>query len=160
MIASSDPMNATLTIIWSLLCWSSFLLGVYAYCRWKRHPDESLSHDIAVYMQQYKQRFLIGFVLGITIGIMVGVILGMFAGHWFWPVELREPTPASPAELREAEKKYVDIPVLILEQPVDLFEVDDGYDGSGFWWDHDSQGREIEPGSYNWPDGPVLRRKI
>lgn len=88
MFASGDPLNVTLAIVWSIVCLSSFTLTWYAYIRWKEHPNDSLSHNIAVYMRQFKMRFLVGFALGMTIGMMTGVVLGMFAGHWFWPVIL------------------------------------------------------------------------
>lgn len=88
LLASGDPMNVTLAVVWSALLIGALSLTWYSYLRWKWYPQESLSHDIAMYMKQFQMRFLIGITLGMTIGVMVGFVLGMFAGHWFWPVEL------------------------------------------------------------------------
>ena len=88
LFASEDPLNFILACVWSLMLLGSLSLTWYAYILWKKYPDDSISHNIAVYVRQYQQRFIIGFIVGTTIGVMTGVILGMFAGHWFWPVEL------------------------------------------------------------------------
>lgn len=146
LFASGDPMNITLAIVWSGVMLWCLALTWYSYFRWRAHPDDSLSHNIAVFMQQYKMRFILGFVFGITIGVMVGVVLGMFAGHWFWPVELeRIPTLSAPEALPNLFDGVPETTPKIKRSAAKEDDDMDGYDGSGYWWDHDAQGHKIDP---------------
>ncbi len=91
MIASTDPTNITLACVWSAVLLGSLALTWYAYFRWKAQPNNSLSHNIAIWA--HSQGVLVGFALGLLAGLAVGVVLGIFTGHWFWAVELvSEPT--------------------------------------------------------------------
>lgn len=86
IIASGDPTNVVLASVWSFILLFCLWLTWYAYFLWKRNPNSSISHNIAVWAKG--KGMLIGFVLGLLIGVGFGVFLGLFSGHWFWPVEL------------------------------------------------------------------------
>ncbi|HTM53831.1 MAG TPA: hypothetical protein VL175_07355 [Pirellulales bacterium] len=51
MFASGDPLNVALAIIWSTILLGCLALTWYAYVRWKMSPDDSLSHNIALWLQ-------------------------------------------------------------------------------------------------------------
>jgi hypothetical protein len=88
MIASGDPINFILASLWTVILLFCILFAWYAYIRWKRNPDQSLSHYIALWLYSHKERLLVGFILGLIVGITFGFVIGMFTGHWFWPVVL------------------------------------------------------------------------
>lgn len=89
MIESSDPLNAILAIIWSVILTGALALTWYAYLRWRLNPNDSLSHCIAEWFRRFQDRMLFGMMIGVLIGFAFGVFTGLFIGHWAWPVELK-----------------------------------------------------------------------
>jgi hypothetical protein len=82
VIASSDPLNFILASVWTLVLAFCLWLTWYAYLRWKRNPDDSLSQRIVARIEEMRSPALV------LCGIVIGLVIGMFVAHWFWPVEV------------------------------------------------------------------------
>jgi len=88
ILASEDPINIILVIVWVLGLLFCQLLAVYAYIRWKTNPNDAISHRIAVAIRGMS--IPMAMFIALWIGVGLGIVIGMFAGHWFWPVELTQ----------------------------------------------------------------------